>query len=96
MHWKLNPHSVTQISITIPHDFGGVVDMFEVQNGAIVNITSVGVSVAHLGTNYYGEKLVGGVVNLNNVAMDKALSTRLFVLANSDTVRQDIKNKLKK
>ena len=96
MHWKLNPHSVTQITVTVPHDFGSVVDMFEVQNGAIVNISSASVSTAHLGTNYYGEELVSGVVNLNNVKMDKTLSTRLFVLANSDTVRQDIQKKLKK
>lgn len=95
MHWKLNPHSVTQINVTIPPDFGNIVDMFEVRNGDIENITSVSVSSVELGTNYYGDKVASGVVNLNHVHMDQTLSTRLFVLANSDKVRQDIKNKLK-
>lgn len=95
MHWKLNPHTVKQITVTIPPDFGSIVDMFEVRNGAIVNITSVAVSTIELGSNYYGDKVASGVVNLNHVSMDKTLSTRLFVLANSDKVRQDIESKLK-
>ena len=95
-HWKLNPHSVTKISVTVPHDFGNVVDMFEVRNGAIVNTTSVSMSTVHLGRNFYGEELVSGTVSLRNVKMDKTLSTRLFVLANSNAVRQDIQNRLKK
>ena len=83
---------MAQITVTIPHDFGSVVDMFEVQNGAIVNISSASVS---LETRYHGGGLKALVVLLYNIGMDKTLSTRLFVLANTDAVRQDIHNKLK-
>ena len=95
-HWKLNPHSVTTISVTVPHDFGSVVDMFEVQNGAIVNVSSSAVSPVRLGAGLYGgDGLSGQTVTLSHVEMHQSLSTRLFVLANSDAVRQDIQNKLK-
>ena len=69
-------HSVTQITITIPPDFGSIVDMFEVRNGVILNITSMSVLTVRLGTNYYGDEVVSGVVNLNNVEMDNTLSTQ--------------------
>ena len=62
LHWKLNPHSVTHITVTVPHDFGSVVDMFEVQNGAVINITSASVSPARLGTRYYRDGLISNVV----------------------------------
>ena len=100
-HWKLDPHSVSEITVTVPHDFGSVVDMFEVQNGAILNISSsLGdlVSSVRLGvgcSGQGGEGLPTQTVTLSHVHMDQTLSTRLFVLANSDAVRRDIQNKLK-
>lgn len=98
-HWDLNPHSVDSITVTIPHDFGSVVDMFELQNGAILNISSsssVTVVSTRLGVGVYGkEGLPSQSVSLSHVHMDQSLSTRLFVFANSDAVRQDIQNKLK-
>ena len=96
-HWDLNPHSVDEITVTIPHDFGSVVDVFEVQNGVILNVTSSssGVSLVRLGEGYFSVGLPAQTVTLSHVHMDKTLSTRLFVLANSDAVRQDIQNKLK-
>lgn len=94
LHWKVDPHSVSQITVTVPPDFGSVVDMFEVQNGKILNITSTSVALAQLGRDYFGQEVASQVVNLDNVHMDSTLSTRLFVLANSDKVRKDIQNNL--
>ena len=96
LHWKLDPHSVSQITVTIPPDFGSVVDMFEVQNGQILNISSVSISHRLLGKDFHGDNITGQVVNLDHVHMNPTLSTRLFVLANSDSVRTDIQNNLKK
>ena len=39
LHWKFNDHTLSVITVTVPTDFGTVVDMFEVQNGAIYNIS---------------------------------------------------------
>ena len=100
-HWKLDPHTVDEIKVTVPHDFGPVVDMFEVQNGAILNVSASlteAVSPERLGVGYFGgggEGLSTQSVTLDGIHMNQDLSTRLFVLANTHAVRQDIQNKLK-
>ena len=89
-------HTVVQVTITVPHDFGDIVDMFEVQNGRILNIISASVSTVWLGKGLAGRELETQAVTLSNVGMDSALSARLFVLANSESVRIDMQNNLKR
>ena len=91
MHWKVDPHTVVEVTVTVPHDFGDIVDMFEVQNGHILNISSASVC-----TVWLSEGLETQAVTLSGVHMNSALSTRLFVLANSESVRVDVQNNLKK
>ena len=90
-HWKFNPHTVKHLVVTVPPDFGSVVDMFEVQNGAVINITGMTeVFQTHLGRDYYGRPIKAQQVSLSNVEMSSKLMTRLFVLANSPDVRQTV------
>ena len=90
-HWKFNPHGVKLITVTVPPDFGSVVDMFEVQNGAVLNISGmVQTSNAYLGKDYYARPIRAQTVAFSNVWMKRDLMTRLFVLANSASVRQTV------
>lgn len=93
LHWKLNSHTVDAITVTIPSDFGSVVDKFEVQNGKILNVNAEFEQVV-LGKNHHGENVLSTAVQLTGIHMTTDLSTRLFVLANSPDVRSDIQKKL--
>ena len=94
-HWIIWDHKIDTVSATIPTDFGKVVDTFEVQNGAILNVTSkVSFSVVDLGTNLLGEVIRGDQVTFSDVHVDSDLSTRLFVLANNMQVRKDVQDNL--
>lgn len=95
LHWKMNPHTVDQVIVTIPPDFGSVVDKFEVQNGKILNINSVNHSSVVVGKSYYGDDIEAQQVSINGIHMTTDLATRLFVLASSTDVRENIKNRLK-
>lgn len=95
MHWKVLDHTVDEIDITIPTDFGAVVDMFEVQNGVIYNVTNAEVSKAILGKDWQGRRIIAAKVTLNSVKVSSKLATRLFVLANNHDVRQTVQNNLK-
>lgn len=94
-HWLIWDHKIDTVSATIPTDFGKVVDMFEVQNGAIYNITSqVSFTKIELGKNLLGEAISGDQVTFSNVKLSSELSTRLFVLANNFQVRKNIQSNL--
>ena len=94
-HWLIWDHKIDTISTTIPTDFGKVVDTFEVQNGAIYNITNqVSFTEVKLGRNLLGEAILGDQVTFSDIKLSSELSTRLFVLANSLQVRKDIQSKL--
>ena len=94
-HWLIWDHKIDKISTTIPTDFGKVVDMFEVQNGDICNVSSeVSFSKIELGTTLLGEVISGDQITFSDVHVDSDLSTRLFVLANNLQVRKDVQNKL--
>ena len=94
-HWLIWDHKIDKISTTIPTDFGKVVDMFEVQNGDIRNVSSeVSFSKIELGTTLLGKVISGDQITFSDVHVDSDLSTRLFVLANNLQVRKDVQNKL--
>ena len=94
-HWLIWDYRISQVSTIIPTDFGKVVDMFEVQNGAIYNITSqVSFSEVELGTNLLGEDITADQVTFSNVKVDSELSTRLFVLASNLQVRKNVQTNL--
>lgn len=93
LHWKLDPHTVDTIVVTIPTDFGKVVDTFEVRNGAIIK-AQFDLEQVSLGKDYHGNELRTITASLSAVAMTPDLSTRLFVLANSADVRSDVQKKL--
>lgn len=89
LHWKFEDHKVDVITVTIPSDFGTVVDMFEVRNGAIHNMTNTDI--------LFEKDLHRGKaqqVTINKVALSPELATRLFVLSNTKQVRTDIQNNL--
>ena len=89
LHWKFNDHTVDGITVTIPTDFGTVVDMFEVRNGAIYNITNTDIQLVK---DLHGGK--AQQVTISNVALSPKLATRLFVLSNTKQVRTDVQNNL--
>ena len=94
-HWLIWDHRIDKVSTTIPTDFGKVVDMFEVQNGAIYNITNqVSFSKLELGTSLLGEVITGDQATFSNIQLSSELSTRLFVLANNLQVRKDVQSNL--
>ena len=95
IHWKISDHTVSNIVVTIPSDFGSVADSIEVRNGAIYSIPSMAYKQLTLGIDYHGNELIGGSLSIANIAMSSELSTRMFVLANTKFVRQDIQNNLK-
>ena len=92
-HWDIVDHTVSSISVVIPTDFGSVVDSFEVLNGKIVNIT-MSTERVELGVDYYGNTMVTDSVKLSNVALSSSISTRLFVFANSRSVRKNVTRNL--
>ena len=92
-HWKIVGHTVAAISVTIPTDFGTVLDSFEVLNGKILNITS-SMERVELGVDYYGNAMVTHSVTLSNIELSSSISTRLFVFANSQSVRETVKRNL--
>ena len=99
-HWKIDPHGVTQITVTVPTDFGKVVDSFEVQNGTILNTTSSSVHVVSagskkLGVDARGREIRAQQITVNNVKVDSELATRLFVFANTPEVRKQVQNNLR-
>ena len=98
LHWKINPHTVSNIVVTIPSDFGSVVDKFEVRNGEIHEMSSLTnssmVSSKLLGVDHYGVEIFGDTLAIANVKMSSDLSTRLFVLANDKSVRSNVQKNL--
>lgn len=95
VHWLIWNHTIDTISVTIPTDFGKVVDMFEVQNGAIYNITSQATfSETELGKDTLDEVITSDQITFSKVKLTTNLSTRLFVLANSVQVRKDVQSNL--
>jgi hypothetical protein len=95
-HWLIWDHRIDNVRTTIPTDFGKIVDTFEVQNGAIYNITSqISFTEVELGTNLLGEAITGDQVTFSDIKLSSELSTRLFILANSLQVRKDVQNNLK-
>lgn len=125
-HWEVSSHTVDSVVVTIPADFGSVVDKFEVRNGAIYdlldNSTENEVSRylkhhprmpawgrchggdCHLPPVQTFSSVVkpasGGALQstqtISNIDLSAKQSTRMFVLANSAAVRQDVKNRLQK
>ena len=95
LHWKMNPHTVDRVIVTVPTDFGSVIDKFEVRNGQIHNITSVSHSNVVVGKSYHGDNIEVQQVAIIGIHMSTDLATRLFVLASSTDVRKDISNRLK-
>jgi desulfoferrodoxin (superoxide reductase-like protein) len=93
-HWNIKDHTVSAITVNIPNDFGQVVDKFEVLNGKITNITGAEYKPQVLGTDAYGNSLVGGSLTIANVALSSKVSTRLFVLANTADVRTNVQKNL--
>ena len=93
LHWKLDPHTVDSITVTVPTDFGSVVDKFEVQNGKILEVNADHEQTI-LGKDFNGEDMVANTVTLSGIHMTKDLAARLFVLANSPDVRTDVQKKL--
>ena len=84
VHWDTLPHGVTLVTVDVPVDFGSIVDHFEVQNGHIINTTSV-------------VKLVKGPLQqilIKNVGFTDDLMTRMFVFANTLEVRKEVQQKL--
>ena len=96
LHWKFNHHTVSVITVTIPTDFGTVVDMFEVQNGVIYNIPNAEPWFKQIGKDHKGNSIEAQQVTITNVSLSPELATRLFVLANSKQVRTDVQNNLRK
>ena len=99
MHWSISDHTVDKIDITVPNDFGSVVDKFELRNGQISDISSsmyVYNESISLGVDYHGNALVGATATLSSIDLSSKKSTRLFVMANSPDVRKTIQNNLKK
>lgn len=97
LHWKVKDHNVESIEVKVPNDFGNIVDTFEVLNGKITNMSDIRIEYKTevLGIDLYGNELVGGSMKFPNVALSSSQSTRLFVLANSPSVRENIENNLK-
>lgn len=81
VHWKTLDHTIDWIRVTIPSDFGHVVDAFEVLDGSIIPVT---------GDLTIASKLV----TVTNVDIPTSVSKRIFVLANTPEVRQTLQNNL--
>ena len=79
VHWDIVEHGVEKIRVAFPNDWGPLVDVFEVQNGHIVDPPSYTTSP----------------FTMSNVVVHPSLITRLFVLASSKEVRKEIENNLK-
>ena len=79
IHWDILDHGVQTIQVAFPNDWGPLVDVFEVQNGRLVEPPP-----------YTPSPFV-----MSNVAVKPSLVTRLFVLASNKEVRQEIENNLK-
>ena len=96
LHWKIDVHTISEVNITVPPDFGDIVDLFEVQNGLILNISNpFKISRSHLGKDHkYGPIRMQNVI-LQNVTVSPDLITRLFVLANTMNVRTTVESNLK-
>lgn len=99
LHWLISDHTVGKIDVTIPSDFGSIVDKFELRNGVISDVPSSMFTYndgLYLGDDYHGNALMGGAVTMNNVDLSSKKSTRLFVMANTPEVRKKVQNNLKK
>ena len=77
-------------------DFGTVVDMFEVQNGAIYNITNVETWLKQLGKDHHGNSIKAQQVTISKVSLSSDLATSLFAIANSKQVWMEVRNNLHK
>ncbi len=94
-HWIIWNHTIAEIDVTIPNDFGNVVDIFEVLNGVIYNTTGqVSSSEAVLGEDFYGDVITATKVTFSKVRVGPEISTRLFALANNPQVRKNIQANL--
>ena len=79
VHWDIVEHGVEKIQVAFPNDWGPLVDVFEVQNGRIVDPPPYSTSP----------------FIMSNVVVHSSLVTRLFVLASSTEVRKEVENNLK-
>lgn len=79
VHWDIVEHGVKKIQVAFPNDWGPLVDVFEVQNGRIVDPPPYSTSP----------------FIMSNVVVHSSLVTRLFVLASSTEVRKEVENNLK-
>ena len=79
VHWDIVEHGVEKIQVAFPNDWGPLVDVFEVQNGRIVDPPPYSTSP----------------FIMSNVVVHSSLVTRLFVLASSAKVRKEVENNLK-
>ena len=82
-HWDVQDHTVDEIAVGVPPDFGKVVDSFEVLNGQIITVP----------TSYESSSDDGAVdkVKLSSISLPKDHPVSLYVLANSPQVRADVK-----
>ena len=79
VHWDTVEHGVKKIQVAFPNGWGPLVDVFEVQNGCIVDPSPYSTSPFIMA----------------NVVVHSSLVTRLFVLASSSEVRKEVENNLK-
>ena len=96
LHWKFNDHTVSVITVTVSTDFGTIVNMFEVQNGAIYNITNVETWLKQLGKDHHGNSIKAQQVTISKVSLSSDLATSLFAIANSKQVWMEVRNNLHK
>ena len=94
LHWNIDTHTISQVNVTIPLDFGEIVDIFEVQNGVILNISNSFIISSALHDHRKGPIKIQNVI-FQNVVVSADLITRLFVLANTINVRAVVENNLK-
>lgn len=81
LHWEIWNHTIDEITVTIPADFGTVVDKFEIIDGNISDISDVSVKT--------------GNIVFSHVKMPSDRPIHLFVLANTADVRKDVQNRLR-
>ena len=96
LHWKFNDHTVSVITVTVPTDFGTVVDMFEVKNGAIYNITNVDIWFKQLGKDHHGNSIKAQQVTISKVSLSPELATSLFYNCKLQTSADGCANNLHK
>ena len=80
-HWNFVNHNVTNLMVTVPVGFGELVDSFELRDGQLLPF-----QVPQASTEGQGGSLSLAPVQLD----DDDLMTRVFFLANTEQVRQEV------